>query len=201
LALAELERASTLLEALAEANPNVPAYCELLAGSLNSAGAALRDLGRPDEARARHARAVALADALLSAYPKLPVYRALQADGLRRLARLRLDAGDAGGAAGDARRAIALLEGSPSRDGREWFWLACARATLAAADRGGPAPSAGAAPGLLDRSMDDLRRAAAMGYRFPALYRQEPALGPLRARDDFRELMRDLDFPANPFAH
>jgi hypothetical protein len=32
------------------------------------------------------------------------------------------------------------------------------------------------------------------------LYRYEPALGPLRARDDFRELMRDLDFPADPFA-
>ena len=43
-------------------------------------------------------------------------------------------------------------------------------------------------------------RAAAMGWRNPAIYRYEPALGPLRARADFRELMRNLDFPADPFA-
>ena len=48
--------------------------------------------------------------------------------------------------------------------------------------------------------MDDLRRAAEMGHRNPAAYRYEPALGPLRARDDFRLLMLDLDFPADPFA-
>ncbi len=48
--------------------------------------------------------------------------------------------------------------------------------------------------------MADLRRAVASGLRNPALYRNEPALGPLRSRDDFRELIRDLDFPADPFA-
>ena len=48
--------------------------------------------------------------------------------------------------------------------------------------------------------MDDLRRAAAMGYRNPAVYRYEPALAPLRGRDDFRLLMMDLAFPADPFA-
>ena len=94
-----------------------------------------------------------------------------------------------------------LLEGLPSRDGGQWFGLACARATLsAAAGRDGPGSSAGEAPGPADRAMDDLRRAASMGWRNPALYRYEPALGPLRARDDFRELMRDLNFPADPFA-
>ena len=48
--------------------------------------------------------------------------------------------------------------------------------------------------------MDELRKAVDLGYRTPAQYRYESALGPLRARDDFRELMRDLDFPAEPFA-
>ena len=33
-----------------------------------------------------------------------------------------------------------------------------------------------------------------------ARYRNEPELGPLRDRDDFRELVRDLAFGADPFA-
>ncbi len=48
--------------------------------------------------------------------------------------------------------------------------------------------------------MDDLRRAVAIGYRNPARYRYEPALAPLCGRDDFRLLLLDLDFPADPFA-
>ena len=131
----------------------------------------------------------------------MPDYRASLADGLRRLARLKRDAGDAAGAAADARRAVALLEGLPARDDRQWFSLACARATLAAAaGRAGPVPSAAEAPRLADRAIDDLRHAAAMGYRSPAAYRHEPALAPLRGRDDFRLLLLDLAFPADPFA-
>jgi tetratricopeptide (TPR) repeat protein len=200
-ALPELESARSLLEDLARAGPNVPAYRDRLAAALNAAGDALRDLGRPGEARDRHARAVALAEGLASADPKVPWYRALLANGLRRLAGLELEAGDATGAVADARRAVGLLEGLPARDGPQWFSLACARATLAAsAGRAGPGPSAGEAPGLADRAMDDLRRAAAMGSRNPAQYRYEPALAPLRGRDDFRLLLLDLAFPPDPFA-
>jgi hypothetical protein len=130
----------------------------------------------------------------------VPGYRARLADSLRRLARLELDAGDAAGADAGARRAIALFEGLPSRDGREWFWLACARATLAAAaGRDGAGPSAAEAPGLADRAMNDLRSAAAAGYRNLAVYRYEPSLGPLRGRDDFKLLLMDLAMPADPF--
>jgi hypothetical protein len=112
-----------------------------------------------------------------------------------------LAAGDAAGAVADARRAVALLEGLPARDARQWFSLACARATLAAtAGRGGAGPSTALASGLADRAIDDLRRAAAMGYRSPAAYRYEPALGSLRGRDDFHLLLLDLAFPADPFA-
>jgi hypothetical protein len=114
---------------------------------------------------------------------------------------LKLDAGDAAGADTDARRAIALSEGVPSRDGRDWFYLACARATLAAAaGRDAAATSAAGAPALIDQAMIDLRQAAAMGYRIPAAYRYEPALTPLRGRDDFQLLVMDLAFPAHPIA-
>jgi hypothetical protein len=133
----------------------------------------------------------------------VPGYRARLADSLRRLARLKLDAGDAAGADADARRAVTLFEALPSRDSREWFWLACARTTLAAvagASRGVAGTSAALEPGLADRAMNDLRQAIAAGYRSPAVYRNERALGPLRGRVDFKLLMMDLAMPANPFA-
>ena len=109
----------------------------------------------------------------------MPSYRARLADSLRRLARLKLDAGDTAGADADARRAVTLFEGLPSREGREWFWLACARATLAAAaGRSGAGTSAALEPGLADQAMDDLRQAAAAGYRSSAMYRLRAGAGP-----------------------
>jgi hypothetical protein len=48
--------------------------------------------------------------------------------------------------------------------------------------------------------MNDLRQAAAADYRSAPVYRHEPALGPLRGRDDFQLLMMDLAMPAAPFA-
>jgi hypothetical protein len=48
--------------------------------------------------------------------------------------------------------------------------------------------------------MATLRKAVKMGYRNPSAYRTESALGPLRNRPDFQELMMDLVFPTEAFA-
>jgi serine/threonine-protein kinase len=55
---------------------------------------------------------------------------------------------------------------------------------------------------MLDRAMDMLREAVAAGYRdFEIdLMRTDPVLDPLRERPDFRMLMMDLAFPADPWA-
>ena len=45
-----------------------------------------------------------------------------------------------------------------------------------------------------------LHEAVAMGYRDPDALRTEDALDPLRDRLDFRLLLMDLCFPAEPFA-
>jgi hypothetical protein len=45
-----------------------------------------------------------------------------------------------------------------------------------------------------------LRRVGAGGFRDPDLLRVEPGLSVLSARPDFRLLMMDLHFPAEPFA-
>jgi hypothetical protein len=49
------------------------------------------------------------------------------------------------------------------------------------------------------KAMEYLGRAAAMGYRNVSEMRIESSLDPLRSREDFRDLMRDLAFPAEPF--
>lgn len=45
-----------------------------------------------------------------------------------------------------------------------------------------------------------LNKAVTMGYRNGDAYRTEDALDSLRGRDDFRLLLMDLAFPAEPFA-
>jgi hypothetical protein len=45
-----------------------------------------------------------------------------------------------------------------------------------------------------------LHQAVAMGYRSLDAFRTEDALDPLRSRPDFRLLLDDLAFPADPFA-
>ncbi|MFO0958443.1 MAG: hypothetical protein U0800_13600 [Isosphaeraceae bacterium] len=138
----------------------------------------------------RNEKAIALAQELAEGSPKAAASRSLLADALRRRARLELDAGDAAGADADARRSVDLFEGLPSRNGREQFAIACARATLsasAAREEAGP---------LADRAMADLRDALARGNRSTPLDRYEPDLGPLRGRDDFKALMAELGEPA-----
>ena len=108
--------------------------------------------------------------------------------------------GDAVGAAADWRRAIVLCEGLPPRTDWTARYEAFCHAMLS-----GLAGIAGcgmtASDGALEaeRAMDILRRNIAAGYRGPAI-RTEPALDPLRTRPDFQLLLRDVDFPAEPFA-
>ncbi len=86
-----------------------------------------------------------------------------------------------------------------SRSGDESFEAACGRAMLAGL-AGAPGSGVSAADGQAeaDRAMGLLHRAIAMGFRARDAIRTEPALGPIRDRDDFRLMMMDLDFPDHP---
>ena len=81
------------------------------------------------------------------------------------------------------------------------FLHACCHASLSwAAGRPGSGVSAGEADAEAAKALALLRRAAATGFRDLATYRNETALDPLRNRPDFRLMMMDLAFPAEPFA-
>jgi eukaryotic-like serine/threonine-protein kinase len=93
-----------------------------------------------------------------------------------------------------------LWDGLPSRSAAEWFEIACARATLAGlAGQPGSNVSAAKACTEAETAVALLHRAVGTGYRSFDAYRTEDALDPLRGRDDFRLLMLDLAFPAEPF--
>src|SRR5262249_11719910 len=92
------------------------------------------------------------------------------------------------------RQAVALYDALPSWL-REFRSLsACAHAALGGlADQAGPGVSAAEAASEAETAVARLHQAVAMGYR------NADALDPLRDRDDFRLLMMDLAFPAEPF--
>jgi len=70
--------------------------------------------------------------------------------------------------------------------------MACCRAALASlAGRDGSGVSV--AKSDSDQAMTLLRKAVAMGYRVAADFRTESDFDPLRERDDFKELLAELE--------
>ncbi|HWE36833.1 MAG TPA: protein kinase [Isosphaeraceae bacterium] len=112
--------------------------------------------------------------------------------------------------AGHYERAAAEAESidDPANPGLIRYNRACvlARASAAAAADGALAPAdrRRRADAYAARAVALLREADALGFfRQPAPlanFRADPDLDPLRGRDDFRALLRDLAFPADPFA-
>jgi serine/threonine-protein kinase len=60
-------------------------------------------------------------------------------------------------------------------------------------------PSASDRAGYAARAVEEVRRAIAARYDSPARFRTDPNFDPLRSRADFRELLMDVGFPAEPF--
>ncbi len=194
-------RALAIRQKLAEAIRRSFQEKNNLADSHANLADALRGLGRIDEALDGYRQAIAILEPMAKSSPAMPAYRSDLASTVRRLGLARDAAGDLAGALADARQALALFEGLPSRSDVEWYEMACVRSALAAlAGRGAPGTSAVEAEPEAARAMDLLRKAVAEGYRNTAAIRTESALEPLRSRPEFRLLMDDLTFPADPFA-
>jgi len=184
-----------------EDQPNAPYYSNGVAMTENNLSVLLLRLGRAAEARDEADRAVAAHEALVQEYPMVPYYRSGLAWSCLNRGLARRALGDHAGAAVDIRRAVALLNALPSRTADLCFFAACAHAALAGlADEARQCALAAGAAGEADTAMALLREAVAMGYRDPGALRTEDALDPLRDRLDFRLLLMDLSFPAEPFA-
>ncbi len=99
------------------------------------------------------------------------------------------------------RRSAAVLAGLKSPWGEVYVMAACCHAELSGLG-GLPGSGVSAAEGQVEAqmAMELLRKAIAKGMRDAAWLRTERGLDPIRGRDDFRLIMMDIEFPAQPFA-
>jgi eukaryotic-like serine/threonine-protein kinase len=89
-----------------------------------------------------------------------------------------------------ARELATLARGKPS----ELYNAACALASII------PRAEENARQALAVEAVGTLREAIAAGWKDAAEARRDQELDSLRGRDDFRLLLLDLAFPADPFA-
>jgi tetratricopeptide (TPR) repeat protein len=198
-ARAALERVRGLYERLVEVNPAVPTFRFFLARTHKDLADLDRTAGRPDEARAGYDRAIVIQEKLAKANPENPYSASGLAISLRRIGLLEYAAGRFAEAAAANHRAIELCDERVQNLERGWFVfeLACCRAMQAGlAGKDGSGIPAAAGPAEADKAMDLLRKAVSAGYQNLDDLRTDTGLDPLRQRDDFKQLLAELEAKA-----
>jgi hypothetical protein len=197
---AECQTAITVMQKLVDEDPTVTFYREVLVYARCNLGDVVRSRGRPAEAKRSYEQAIAQLEAWGHEALVDPMHRYYMVRSVRGRGLTRGELGDRAGAADDARRALGMSEGlSPSLF--DLLETACCHAALAGlAGRAGSGVPAAEGSEEATRAVEWLRRAVGVGYRNANEVRIESALDPLRSRDDFRLIMMDLAFPAEPFA-
>jgi serine/threonine-protein kinase len=198
---AEYRKALATHRKLADDDPKVPRYRLGMAWALTNVADAVRSLGRAAEACDGYDWAIVLQEQLAPEDRTTPGFENLLPWSLRHRGLARRDLGDNAGAAADARLALGLYDALPHRDGDDWFETACCHAALCGlSGHEGAGVSAAERENEAPRAIAALSKAAGMGHRELHAWRTDSALDPLRSRDDFRVLMMDVSFPAEPFA-
>ncbi len=203
-ALAAFEQARAIRVRLVTDSPAVLQYQLDLAESLCSIGS-LHDRAQRlpvalelyDQARSRLAK-------LAESDPSQPDVRRHLAVAHNKIAGVRSLIGPRDEARASAERARALLEPLPQPLTDELYELAHAHSLLAQLDSPGPIGTTGDDRARREahagRAVALLGRAIERGYRNLAELEHGPGWRPIRHRPDFQTLVRDLAFPADPFA-
>jgi hypothetical protein len=196
----ECRMALAMFQALYDESPDNAIVRDGVASSLIYLNDAVRSAGRSAEAKSGYERAIVLWEAAVQENPAGAWHRYMLAGTIRRRGLILSELGDAAGAAVAARRALLLCDGRGPRSVEHLFETACCHAMMAGlAGRAGSGVSEAEGEKEAGRSMEWLRRAAAIGYRNVHSYRTADVLDPLRSRDDFKLLMMDLAMPGDPF--
>ena len=197
---AEQHAALAIYQKLADDNPKVAEYRRGMTRSLNNIGDLLTASARASEAIECFARSRDILERLVKDSPSVADYQSGLAFTLSGLGRARRRSGERAQAVADLRRAVTLREGLAPLPLDARYDLARTHVLLAAMageEGSGLSPADGRVEA--ERAMDALKRVIADGYR-DATMKTHPDFAPLRGREDFQELMLDLDFPAEPFA-
>ncbi len=189
LALAAYERARDAVAPLVQSHPEHPDYRDQLAMTLHNLGVMQDHLGRPEEARATVAESVAQERQALAAAPQDMRYRRRLASNYITLAILERRLGDLDAAAAAAEERMKLY---PESAGAMFYDVARDLAMTAAKARGE------AQGRSAERAVAALRRAVAAGFRDAGRARKDGALDVLREREDFRQLVKEMESKAAP---
>jgi serine/threonine-protein kinase len=188
-------KVKSVVERLIAENPSVPGYRIHLARLLDIEGEQSTRSGQFGEAVPPLRQALALYERLAADDPGTTYYQSRVSAVCRHLGLIPAPHVPQAGALDYLRRSESLLERIRDRDTVYFYDLACTRAVIAGRLGRGQERER-----YERRAMETLRRAIAAGYMHLPNIRTDTDLNVLRPRDDFKLLMMDLAFPADPFA-
>jgi tetratricopeptide (TPR) repeat protein len=204
-ALTALEQARTIRIRLATDYPDVLQYQLDLAESISDIGSLQARARRLAKALESHEQARTILAKLAESDPSHAMVRLYLAAAHNNIARVQSEIGPREEARASAERARALLEPLPGPLADELYQLA--RAESLGADLSSPVAVSTSGEdrarreAQADRAVSLLKRAIEGGYRNVANLENDPCWRPVQHRHDFQMLLRDLVFPADPFAH
>jgi serine/threonine protein kinase/tetratricopeptide (TPR) repeat protein len=196
-ALQAIGKASDLLEGVVREHPEVLAFQFTLANTLRWNGQIYhRRTESPAEAIPYYRRAIEHYERLVRQNPEVKTYPLQLAYSFCYLAQVLRKTGQGPKALELSRKAMALFERIDKEEGLAGLYdRACIRSLSSELVKWGGADSAAddRSRRLADRAMDALRQAVAGGYSDLVWIEKDTDLDPLRARDDFKKLIAELE--------
>jgi serine/threonine protein kinase/tetratricopeptide (TPR) repeat protein len=185
--------AVALLKPLADAFPDNHEYQNDLASTLGNLGFVCHHNGEYARAVTFIEQARPYSQAAMKADPRNAAYRLVCHNGLRTLAASVLALNDHAGIARAADE-FARLAYDPVNDTYLAVRMLCQCAKLVGDDRKLTDAARGElAEGYTTRALAHLKLAVARGYKDAANLKRDPVIAPLRGRDDFRNLLAELE--------
>jgi serine/threonine protein kinase len=164
-----------------------------LARSLEKLGLYLSASGKAEQVLAACQEAVSILEKLCQAHSAFAFLRGELAESHAVLGRVQGRAGRPAEAAASFRSAAARMEQLPTFSARNYYNVACYQALLArVATDAGSGLTADEGTAAAERGMVALRRAVAAGYSNVFQLRTDGSLDTLRPREDFRNLVKEL---------
>jgi serine/threonine protein kinase/tetratricopeptide (TPR) repeat protein len=205
-AAAQIARQREIIEGRAkivEKNPITAEWqCELADAYLRLAELHAK-AGAPAEARMPLDKALDILERIKRAEPETYKFRRFLAYSYGVQSGIQSQLGDAGAALRSARQAVELLEELVAKESAYVYDLACHRALCSSLissgrarlrerpDRNGEEPAQ--AQKYASASIEALRQAVAKGFDNVYKLNNDKSLAPLRSRDDFKQLLRQLE--------